>query len=448
MDITPGHERTDMPSPAQSRVEAPLARAGRSATVQPRRSRAGMLAAAAAVLLAVGGGVAYWRHWWPFHAPAAAGGPPPPVPVTLAKVESKPVPIWLTGLGAVQAYNTVTVRPRVDGQIMRIAYTEGQDVKQGDLLVEIDPHPFEAQLAQAQAKFAQDTATLRDAELNRARYAQLAGRGDASQQQLSTQEATVASLTAQVQADQAAIAYAGVQLAYTRIAAPIGGRTGVRLVDQGNVIHASDPGGLVVITQLQPISLLFSLPQDFLGQVQAAMAASTEPLQVQAFGRDLSKPLATGKLDLVNNQVNAQTGTVDLKASFPNADHELWPGQFVTARLQLGVRQDGITAPASAVQRGQDGTFVFTVGPDGKAQMRKVDVALTRDGMALFDAGLKPGEAIITSGQFKVKPGAAVRDAKADEAKPGGAGPGDMKTDDMKAGDTQPGNPKPEERAK
>ena len=424
--VQPATARDQPMSDAADHAAAPSPE-GRSSEPGPEAPRAprrvGRLVVAAAIVVAAGAGVAYWRHWWPFHPPAAVAGPPPPVPVTLAKVEAKPVPIWLTGLGSVQAFNTVTVRPRVDGQIVRIAYTEGQDVQQGDLLVEIDPHPFEAQLAQAQAKFAQDSATLRDAELNRTRYAQLATRGDASQQQLSTQEATVSSLTAQVQADQAAIAYAGVQLAYTRIVAPISGRTGVRLVDGGNVVHASDPGGLVVITQLQPISFVFTLPQDALAQVQAAMAASPQPLQVQAFGRDPGKPLATGKLDLVNNQVNTQTGTVDLKASFPNDDHALWPGQFVTARLQLSVRQDGLTAPASAVQRGQDGTFVFTVGPDGKAKMQPVDVALTRDGIALFDHGVQAGDTVIVSGQFKVKPGSAVKDSKTEDSKPGDAKP-------------------------
>ena len=347
------------------------------------------------------------------------------MPVTTAKVETRPVPILLTGLGSVQAYNTVTIRARVDGQLLRVAYKEGQDVEQGELLAEIDPHPFEAQLAQAQAKFAQDSATLRDAQLNQARYAQLVAKQDVSRSQLDTQEATVQAQTALVQADQAAIGYAGVQLSYTRIVAPISGRTGTRLVDQGNIVHAADPGGLVVITQLQPISVLFTLPQDALAQVQAAMAQGgkgqdAEKLQVQAFGRDLTKPLATGKLELVNNQVNQQTGTVDLKATFANEDHALWPGQFVTAKLQVAVRQDGITAPASAVQRGQDGTFVFTVGADGKAAVQKVDVALTRDGFALFDNGLKPGDTVITSGQFKVKPGAVVKDAKPDEAKAGG----------------------------
>jgi len=422
MDVTPAHERLA------------LAPAPHSAAKAPRRRRAGRIVLSVLLLGAAAGGVARWRHWWPFHAPVQAAGPPPPVPVTLAKVASQPVPIWLTGLGAVQAYNTVTIRARVDGQLVRVAYREGQDVQRGDLLAEIDPHPFEAQLAQAQAKFAQDSATLRDAQANQARYAQLAGKGDASRQQLETQEATVQGGAALVQADQAAIAYAGVQLNYTRITAPISGRTGIRLVDQGNIVHAADPGGLVVITQLQPISALFTLPQDALGKVQEAMAASGKPLQVQAFGRDPGKPLATGQLDLVNNQVNPQTGTVDLKASFPNADHALWPGQFITARLIVSVRQDGITAPAAAVQRGQDGTFVFTVGPDGKAAVQPVDVALTRDGMALFDRGVKPGDTVITAGQFKVKPGSAVKEAKADEIKSGQVKSGDAAGGDVNNG--------------
>ena len=414
MDITPGHERLEL-APAQQSL-APEPQVDRAAKPQRQSRHLGRYALVAVAVLAAGAGIARWKHVWPFKAPDQAAGPPPPVPVTLAKVQSQPVPIWLTGLGTVQAYNTVTLRARVDGQLVRVAYTEGQDVKQGDLLAEIDPHPYEAQLAQAQAKFAQDTATLKDAQLNQQRYLNLVTKQDVAKATLDTQEATVQGGQALVQADQAAIAYAGVQLNYTRITAPISGRTGVRLVDQGNIVHATDTGGLVVITQLQPISLIFSLPQDALGKVQAAMRASKEPLKVQAFGRDPSHPLATGKLDLINNQVNQQTGTVDLKASFPNEDNALWPGQFVTGQVQLMVRQDGITAPASAVQRGQDGTFVFTVGADNKAKLQPVDVALTRDGMVLFDKGVQPGDNVITEGQFKVKPGVTVRNASPEDA--------------------------------
>ncbi len=414
MDMTPGHERLELAPPQQSPASSP--RVDHPANSRRRSRHLGRYALVAVAVLAAGAGVARWKHVWPFKAPAQAAGPPPPVPVTLAKVQSQPVPIWLTGLGTVQAYNTVTIRARVDGQLVRVAYTEGQDVKQGDLLVEIDPHPYEAQLAQAQAKFAQDSATLKDAQLNQQRYLNLVAKQDVAKSTLDTQEATVQSGQALVQADQAAIAYAGVQLGYTRITAPISGRTGVRLVDQGNIVHASDAGGLVIITQLQPISLIFSLPQDALGKVQAAMRASKVPLQVQAFGRDPSKPLATGKLDLINNQVNQQTGTVDLKASFPNQDNALWPGQFVTGQVQLTVRQDGITVPASAVQRGQDGTFVFVVGADNRAAIRPVDVALTRDGMALLDKGVQPGDTVVTEGQFKVKPGVTVRNASPEDA--------------------------------
>ena len=402
MDVTPGQERPKL-------ADAPRST---PAPVPPPSSRhPGRLVLVAVVLLAGYAGAAYWRHWWPFPAPPPAAGPPPPIPVTLARVETRAVPIWLTGLGTVQAYNTVAVRARVDGQLVRVAYTEGQDVRQGDLLAEIDPQPYQAQLAQAQAKLAQDAATLRDAQLNQARYTQLAARGDVARAQLDTQTAAVESQTALGQANQAAVSYARVQLAYTRITAPISGRTGVRLVDAGNIVQAAGTGPLVVITQLQPISLVFTLPQDDLARVGAAMRASAAPLEVQAFGRDAATPLATGKLDLVNNQVNGQTGTVDLKASFPNEDHALWPGQFVSARLVLSVRRDGVTAPASAVQRGPDGTFVFVVGDDNKAAVRPVSVALTRDGTALFDRGVQPGETVITEGQFKVKPGATVADA-------------------------------------
>lgn len=430
MDMTPGHEKLDLVPPQQSPAAHP--QPSRAVTPRRRSRRVGRYVLAAVAVLAAGAGAARWKHVWPFRAPAQTAGPPPPAPVTLAKVQAQPVPIWLTGLGTVQAYNTVTIRARVDGQLVRVAYTEGQDVKQGDLLAEIDPHPYEAQLAQAQAKFAQDTATLKDAQLNQARYLNLVAKQDVAKATLDTQEATVQGGQALVQADQAAIAYAGVQLGYTKIVAPISGRTGVRLVDQGNIVHATDTGGLVVITQLQPISLIFSLPQDALGKVQAAMRASKEPLQVRAFGRDPSKPLATGKLDLINNQVNQQTGTVDLKASFPNEDDALWPGQFVTGQVQLTVRQDGITAPASAVQRGPDGTFVFLVGPDNKARVQPVEIALTRDGMALFDKGVHPGDTVITEGQFKVKSGVTVRDASPEDAQKHDGGAQATETDAKK----------------
>ena len=405
MDMTPTSERS---LPASLQAARPA---------QQRRPRYGRLALAVVVLAGAGAGVAYWRHWWPFRPVQHAAGPPPPVPVTTAKVAQQAVPIWVTGLGGVQAYNTVTVRARVDGQLVRVAYKEGQDVQAGDLLAEIDPHPFEAQLAQARAKFAQDQAQLVNARLQQSRYADLVTKQDVAKSTLDAQVATADSAAAQVQADQAAIAYAAVQLGYTKITAPIGGRTGVRLVDQGNIVHAADTGGLVVITQLQPISVLFTLPQDSLARVQDAIKVSPTPLQVQAFGRDMSKPLATGTLELVNNQVNQATGTIDLKATFPNDDHALWPGQFVTARLILTTRQDGVTAPAAAVQRGPDGTYVYLVDADGKASMKPVDVALTRDEMALFDHGVSPGDRIVVEGQFKVKPGAKVAEAKPEDAK-------------------------------
>ena len=402
-------------APASAKViSTPAGYSRPSAVRRPRHWR--RLALALAVAAAAGAGVAYWRHWWPC-TPAPHAAAVLPTPVTTAKVVQQAVPIWVTGLGAVQAYNTVTVRARVDGQLVRVAYTEGQDVKQGDLLAEIDPHPFEAQLAQARAKFAQDQAQLVNARLQQGRYADLVTKQDVAKSTLDTQNATVDSAAAQVQADQAAIAYAAVQLGYTKITAPISGRTGVRLVDEGNIVHATDTGGLVVITQLQPISVVFTLPQDSLARVQEAKKASAAPLQVQAFGRDPSKPLATGVLELVNNQVNQATGTVDLKATFPNEDLALWPGQFVTARLVLTTRQDGITAPAGSVQRGPDGTYVYVVGADGTAAMRPVDVALSRDGMALFDKGVAPGDTVITMGQFKVKPGAKVADAKPEPSK-------------------------------
>jgi membrane fusion protein, multidrug efflux system len=339
-------------------------------------------------------------------AAAAATTSDPAVPVVAGAVQSQDVPIYLTGIGTVQAFNTVTIRTRVDGQIDKVAFAEGEDVNAGDLLAQIDPRPFQAQLEQAQAQKASHEAQLGDAKIDLQRFANLAQRGAATEQSVDTQKALVAQLEANIQADQAAIDNATVQLGYTTITAPISGRTGMRLVDQGNIVHATDQTGLVVIAQIEPISLVFSLPEDALPDVARAM--SKDSLRVLAFSRDEKTKLAEGTLALIDNQIDQTTGTIRLKATFPNKNHALWPGQFVNTQLYLAVRHDGLTVPASVVQRGPQGTYAYVIKPDSTVEMRPVGVGQLRDGVALIDTGLSAGERVVVDGQYKLRPGARV----------------------------------------
>jgi len=358
--------------------------------------------------LALAAAVAGGMGWYVLRNPAPAAtkpAGPPPVAVVAAAAEQRDVPIFLSGLGTVQAYNTVTVKPRVDGSLDKIAFVEGQDVKQGDLIAQIDPRPLQAQLDQAIAHQASDQAQLANAKLDLARFTNLATREFATRQSVDTQKAQVAQLEAALQGDQAAIDNARVQLGYTTITAPLSGRTGIRLVDQGNIVHASDTTGIVVITQLEPISLIFTLPQDNLPAISQAMAKGKP--KVAAFASDEKTALGEGTLALIDNQIDQTTGTVRLKATFPNADHALWPGQFVNARLYLETRQ-GVTVPAPAVQRSAQGTFVYVIRPDSTVEARPVVVAQNRDGIALLDHGIAAGEKIVVDGQYKLRPGIRV----------------------------------------
>jgi multidrug efflux system membrane fusion protein len=356
-------------------------------------------------LLALAGAVSLAWHLRRDSAVAATTSDPA-VPVVAGAVQSQDVPIYLTGIGTVQAFNTVTIRTRVDGQIDKVAFAEGEDVKVGDLLAQIDPRPFQAQLEEAQAQKASHEAQLADAKIDLQRFTNLAQRGAATEQSVDTQKALVAQLEANIQADRAAIDNATVQLGYTTITAPISGRTGMRLVDQGNIVHATDQTGLVVIAQIEPISLVFSLPEDALPDVARAM--SKDSLRVLAFSRDEKTKLAEGTLALIDNQIDQTTGTIRLKATFPNKDHALWPGQFVNAQLYLAVRHDGLTVPASVVQRGPQGTFAYVIKPDSTVEMRPVGVGQLRDGIALIDTGLSVGERVVVDGQYKLRPGARV----------------------------------------
>lgn len=351
-------------------------------------------------------------------ATRARGDEPPPtaaaIPVITAVAARQDMPIYRDGIGTVQAAQSVTVRPRVDGQIQRIAFTEGQQVKAGDLLAQIDPRPYQALLDQARAQQAHDQAALEAAERDLARYKTLVAQNSIQQQTLDSEQATVGQLRASLQSDQAQIDSARLQLGYATIRAPVTGRTGMRLVDAGNMVHATDTTGLVVINQVDPIAVVFTLPEADFQAVNAALgAAGRTPLAVTALGRDDHTPLEQGRLLLLNNQIDTATGTFQLKAQFPNPRHALWPGQYVTARVVLGVRHDVVTIPSPAVQRGADGLLVYVVKPDDSVEARPVRVAATQDGKAIIQTGLAAGTRVIVDGQVKVRPGAKVREAVA-----------------------------------
>jgi multidrug efflux system membrane fusion protein len=338
--------------------------------------------------------------------PARGGGDNRPVSVVVAAASKRDVPIFREGLGTVTADNTVTVRSRVEGQLQTVAFKEGQSVKQGTLLAQIDPRPFAIQVHSAQAALARDSAQLRGARLNLQRYAQVRAEKLIAQQQVDDQQTSVDQLAAQVRADEAQVESARLQLDYARITSPIDGVTGVRLVDPGNVVHANDPNGIVIVTQLDPIAVLFTLPQDDLPAVSAQLAKG--PLPVTAISRDGQSELGKGQLEMIDNQINATTSTIRCKAIFPNPNRALWPNQFVKARLLLDTRQGALTVPAVAVQRGPKGTFAYVVGPDQKAAMRSIEVASIEGETALIAKGIEDGESVVVDGQSQLRPGAPV----------------------------------------
>src|SRR5256714_11818517 len=326
------------------------------------------------------------------------------VPVRIAEVEKADFPVYLTGLGTVQGFNTVVVRSRVDGQINRIAFKEGQLVKEGDTLVEIDPRPFQAALDQAKAKKAQDQANLANANLDLQRFTRL---GEfATRQQTDTQRSTVAQLTAQLAADDAAISNAQTQLDYTTVRAPISGVAGLRQVDQGNIVNAATQTGIVTIAQIEPIAVIFTAPEDQLPYINEAQ--SVQPLKVIALTTDGKKTLSEGSLSVVNNQVDTTSGTIRLKAVFENKEHALWPGQSVSTRLLVTTLKDATVVPDDAVQHGAEGLYAYAVNSDNKAELRKIKVSRSIDGRSVVDDGLAPGERVIVAGQYRVQPGTAV----------------------------------------
>ena len=353
--------------------------------------------------------------WQRFHGPdaatkaenaqkSAAATRTAAVPVTIAPVEKADFPVYLTGLGTVQGFNTVVVRTRVDGQIDKIAFKEGQLVRQGDLLAQIDPRPYQATLDQAKAKKAQDEANLANANLDLQRYTKL---GEfATRQQTDTQRSTVGQLTAQLAADDAAIFNAQTQVDYTTVKAPISGVAGLRQVDVGNIVNASTQTGIVTIAQIEPIAVIFTAPEDQLPFINEAQ--STEPLKVIALTTDGKKTLSEGVLSVVNNQVDTTSGTIRLKAVFDNKNHALWPGQSVSTRLLVTTLKDATVVPDDAVQYGVDGLYAFAVNQDNKAELRKITVSKSIDGRSVIDQGLTPGQRVIVAGQYRVQPGSTV----------------------------------------
>ena len=336
---------------------------------------------------------------------AQAAGPRS-VSVAVAPVQKQDVPVYLTGLGAVTAFNTANIKSRVDGQIMKVNVREGQTVKEGDSLIEIDPRPYQVQLEQTQAQLFRDQAQLRDAKLNLDRYTTLIPSGSIAQQQVDTQKALVDQLDGTVRNDQGMIDSAKLQIVYCHITAPFNGRVGLRQVDPGNIIHASDTNPMLILTQLEPIAVIFTLAEDLLPSVAQHMQKTT--LEVDAFSRDDQTKLATGKLLTIDNQIDATTGTAKLKAVFDNKDAQLWPNQFVNANLLLETRKNSTVLPTAAIQRGPQGTFVYAVKSDKTVEARPVTISLTQGTTTVVSNGVNPGDTVVTDGQDKLQTGSKI----------------------------------------
>jgi multidrug efflux system membrane fusion protein len=371
------------------------------------RPRTTKLLTIIAVLAVAAGGAAALTRTSAFRSTAAPQAPaaPPPVGVVAASVQRHDVPIYLRGVGTVIAYNNVLVRSQITGELVKISFDQGQQVKKGDVLAVIDPSPYQAQLDQAIANRDRDQAHLKNAEIDYNRYTGLAKQKSIAQQLADSQKAIVDQLVAIIKSDEAIIESARVNLGYTNLTSPIDGVTGIRQIDIGNIIHPTDVNGLVDVTQIEPISLIFTLPEAEFVPVQERL--SQGPVTVLVDSQN-GKQLDQGKLDLIDNQIIQTTGTIRLRAQFPNQKHLLWPGQLVNARLVLDTRHDGLTVPASVVQQGPQGPYAYVVNPDSSVAIRPIKVAQISEGQALIDSGLQANEQVVVDGQYKLQPGVHV----------------------------------------
>jgi membrane fusion protein, multidrug efflux system len=368
-----------------------------------------VISASLLVAFAAAGSGLFFLQTNPLEKVKAAPAPPAPIPVVAATVAQHDVPIYLVGVGTVIAYNTDIVRAQIQGQIVSINFTEGQKVRAGDLLAQIDPRPYQALIDQYDGQLKRDQAQLVNAQANFTRYSQLGNKGWATPQLIETQNAQVGELQGAIETDKALIEAAKVQLSYTRLTAPIDGVVGIRQIDVGNIISPSTTNGLAVVTQLDPISLIFTLPETVLPQIQEQQQKTNAPLAVFAYNQDNTMRLDQGLLGLVNNEILQTTGSIQLKANFANKENRLWPGELVNARLLLNTRHNGLTVPAAVVQQGPKGPYAWVIKPDNTVAIHQIKVAQISDGQALIDSGLDANDQVVVDGQYKLQPGAHVR---------------------------------------
>jgi len=377
----------------------------------------GRLALAAAVGLLV---LVLTAWHWLGRTPPATAKKPPAIPVDVATVQRSDVPLYLEGLGTVQAFYTVTITARVDGQIEKVAFKEGQEVRKGDLLVQIDPRPYQAALGVAIATRDKDRALLANAHRDMERYTELAPEDLASKQTVDTQKALIAQLTAQLKGDDAAIDNARTQLDYTTIRSPIDGRTGIRLVDPGNNVHATDTTGMVVVTQLEPISIIFTLPEEAFGQLSAALTRGK--VTATALSRDDKEELDHGTVELIDNQIDQTTGTIRVKVILPNTQRRLWPGEFVNVRVMTQMQRQVLTIPATALERGPEGQFTYVVQPDSTIKVAPITAGEQTGDIVVVEKGLQAGEQVVASNQYRLQPGSLIRPNGPKVAKSGADG--------------------------